>query len=293
MHTFLCYLLPSYWQGRQYIRSGKALLSPKICDLLHKNDAGTWKINSKEDYNALSWLAESAKGADRNPEVLAHVEVLLALASVHTTSLRMVNVLYDLIENPQYLDGLRDEITTTSQTKEGWTPASYQHLEKLDSVLRESQRFSPPTTVGMRRLFREPYTFSNGLHVPQGAYTCMPTFAVENDPSNTTDPARFDGYRAYRLRQQRTSISARDDEHKFTTPEPTVLNFGIGKTACPGRFFASTIIKILFAKLLVEYEFQFLPGRGRPKNLMVHEFLFARPWGRILMKRRKDCVGPF
>ena len=287
MHCFLCYLLPTYWRGKYHVRSAKALLGPKIRDLLRKNTEGSWKPDSKEDYNVLSWLADTAKGTDRDPEVLAHLEVLLALASVHTTLLRMVNVLYDLIANPEYFDELRAEIESNNQ--DGWNKSSYQRLEKLDSVLRESQRMSPPTVLGMKRLFRAPFTFSNGLHIPKGTYVCLPIYAIENDPENTTDPKKFDGLRSYRLRQR----PGEHDEHQFSSPEPTVLNFGYGKSACPGRFFASLTLKILFTKLLTEYEFKFLPGKKRPKNLLAHEFLFPWPWDKVLVRRREGGVCPY
>ena len=245
----------------------------------------------------LAWLAELAKGGDRNPDTLAHVEVLLALASVHTTLLRMVNVLYDLTSHPQYLDEIRREIKEEVESKEGWTSTSYSRLHKLDSVLRESQRMSPPTTLGLKRLFIKPHTFQNGLHIPAGTYVCLPTFAIENDPQHTVDPENFDGLRSYRQKQlerSRNNISASSTgKHEFSSIDRTILNFGYGKTACPGRFFASVIIKILFVKLLTEYEFSFLPGEGRPKNLMVHEFLFCWPWQKMLLRKRPVGECPF
>ena len=297
-HPILCRLLPSYWHGQRYVRAAKALLGPRIQELLCKNDAGTWNSeDDKDDWNVLSWLSETAKGRDRNPDTLAHVEVLLALASVHTTLLRMVNVLYDLTANPGYFEDLANELEAESQREQGWNDASYAQLSKLDSVLRESQRMSPPTTLGMKRLFLHAHMFSNGLYVPKGTYVCMPTFAIENDPAHTVNPEQFDGLRSYKRRQQNMTkeneVRSHHEEHQFTSAEHNVLNFGYGKSACPGRFFASIVIKILFVKLLSEYEFQFLPGTGRPKNLMVHEFLFCWPWQKLLVKRKHNASCPF
>ncbi|MCJ1351569.1 MAG: hypothetical protein MMC33_001553 [Icmadophila ericetorum] len=287
MHSFLCYLLPSYWFGRKYVHTAKTLLGPKIRGLLRKSDNGWSPDINEEDFNVLAWLADLAKGNDRNPDTLAHVEVLLALASVHTTLLRMVNVLSDLIANPGYFEELQEEITSVSQ--KGWSESSYFELQKLDSVLRESQRRSPPTVLGMKRLFKQSFTFSNGLHIPQGTYVCLPTFAIENDPEHTMNPDTFDGLRSYRLRQRK----GEKENHQFSSAEPTVLNFGYGKSACPGRFFASLIIKMVFVKLLTEYEFRFLPGKARPKNLMAHEFLFPWPWDKVLMRRKTEGSCPF
>ena len=291
-------LLPSYWRGQGYVRSAKALLGPAIHELLCKSDEGSWSSEDNEDdSNVLSWLVDTAKGRDRSPETLAHVEVLLALASVHTTLLRMVNVLYDLTANPVYLKELQVEIEAEPENKQGWNVASYSHLQKLDSVLRESQRMSPPTILGMKRLFKQQHTFANGLQVPTGTYACLPTFAIENDPAHTPHPEIFDGLRSYRRRQQTVTddanLNGNDEQHQFSSLEPTILNFGYGKSACPGRYFASLIIKILFVKLLTEYEFEFLPGKGRPHNIMAHEFLFCWPWQKMLVRRKKGGICPF
>ncbi|KAL6720899.1 hypothetical protein ACLMJK_002824 [Lecanora helva] len=298
LQPILCYLLPSYWKCYTYIRYAKALLGPRIDSLLRKGEQESWTpdTNSEEHMNVLSWLADAAKGRDRNPDVLAHIEVLLALASVHTTLLRMVNVLYDLTANPIYVPQILAEIY--HEKEQGWTSSSYSRLSKLDSILRESQRLSPPTTLGMKRLFKQPHTFQNGIHIPANTYICLPTFAIENDPEHTQNPSTFDGLRSWRLRQRHhtdsSSKEAMESEfHQFTSVEPTVLNFGYGKTACPGRFFAALVLKILFVKLLEDYEFRFLEGKGRPRNIQMHEFLFPWPWDRIEVRKRVESSSPF
>ncbi|KAF2877681.1 cytochrome P450 [Massariosphaeria phaeospora] len=175
MRPVLCYLLPFYWKGKYHMRKAKNLLGPKLTELIRQNDAGQWSPDNKkkEDAHVLAWMIDTAKGDDRNVDTLAHLEVLLALASVYTTLLRMVNVLYDLTAKPEYFALLEQEIKT--EAKNGWSPSSYANLHKLDSVLRESQRISPPTTLGMKRKFKTNYTFANGLHIPKDSYVCMPT----------------------------------------------------------------------------------------------------------------------
>ncbi|BCS05408.1 uncharacterized protein AKAW2_81209S [Aspergillus luchuensis] len=137
--------------------------------MISEDDKGTWSPKATEDeFNVLAWLVQAAKGSDLDPDTLAHVQVLLALASVHTILRRVVNVLYDLIENPKYIDELRDEIYNVWATT-GWNNAadSFSKLYKLDSVLRESQRLSPPTILGSKRLFKQSYTFFLGISIDQ------------------------------------------------------------------------------------------------------------------------------
>ncbi|KAI2627380.1 putative cytochrome P450 [Hypomontagnella submonticulosa] len=295
-HPMISKLLPSYWKGQGYIRSAKDLLRPKICQLLEQADNDSLVVDSEENLNVLTWLAGLAKGRERDPDNIAHTEVLLSLASVHTTLLRMINVLYDLTAHPELLEELRAELNQVISSPQGWNEP-YDRLYKMDSVLLESQRLSPPTTLGLKRLFKTPYTFQNGLHIPKGTYACMPIYAIENDPQHTPNPELYDGLRSYRAYMQNQSISENPRNHKefqfAYANNPTVLNFGYGKYACPGRFFASVIIKMVFVKFLSEYDFKFLPGTERPANLEVHEFLFSWPWQKMLLKKKELSSCPF
>jgi ent-kaurene oxidase len=304
MHPFVSRCLPSYWSGKNHVKSAKEILGPQFRELIRKSDEGSWCPEAtEEDFHVLAWLADIAKGNDRNPETLAHVEVLLALASVHTTVLRMVNVLYDIIAHPKYWKILRDEIEAVEEKYAGeWTETSYQRLHKLDSVLRESQRLSPPTILGLKRVFKESYKFANGLRVPKGTYVALPITAIENDPEHTVSPGIFDGLRSYRLflssdmddenTEEVEQITKRkglaSGNHQFSSLERTVLNFGYGRSACPGRHFASLIIKMTIVRLLTEFDFDFLPNSKRPRNYMIHEFLFPWPWEKVLIKRRTN-----
>ncbi|RYC62857.1 hypothetical protein CHU98_g3352 [Xylaria longipes] len=292
LQTFTYFLLPSYWECQRHLREAKLLLSGHIQTLIEKNDAGLWapEDDNADDLNVLSWLAAMAKGRDRNPHVITHVLVLVALASVHTTLLRMVNVLYDITAaGPDLRSELVDEIKRVSE--KGWSNSSYDQLYRLDSVMRESQRHSPPTILGLKRLFRQPYTFQDGTHITAGTYVSMPIYAIENDEKHTPNPQGFDGFRSFRTRQELEAAGRPQTDIKdlsFSSPTQTILNFGYGKAACPGRFFASQVVKIVLAKLLTEYDFEFLHGTTRPKNLLIHEFLFTSPWQEMLARRQTD-----
>ena len=92
----------------------------------------------------------------------------------------------------------------------------------------------------------------------------------------------FDGFRYYKLRQ-------RDGEshlHQFVTTQPNILNFGHGKYACPGRFFAALEIKNILVRLIMDYDWKLPDGQGRPENLTAHEFIFPNPDAFLLMRKR-------
>ncbi|KAI1098288.1 cytochrome P450 [Jackrogersella minutella] len=266
MHPLVYPFLPSYWESRKYVDSAKHLLRPKLREFIEKSDAGTWepKDNSADDLNILSWLGSTAKARDRDPDAVAHILVIVTLATEHTTFLR--------------------EIAAVAEG--GWSVSAYDQLHRLDSVLRESQRLSPPTSLGMKRRFQAPHTFHDGTHVPAGTYVCLPIQAIENDAAHTPGPQVFDGLGSFRaLQQLKLSSSSRRPRER-----PSV---GYGKAACPGRVFASVVDKMVIVKLLTEYDFEVLPGTEKPENMIAHEFLFPRPGQKMLVRRRREGVCPF
>lgn len=53
--------------------------------------------------------------------------------------------LFDLVSHPEYINLLREEVRKV-QAEDGlrWTKASIAKLRKMDSFMKESQRFRPP-----------------------------------------------------------------------------------------------------------------------------------------------------
>jgi cytochrome P450 len=287
LYSTLGYLLPSVWRTKGYIKKAQELLGPAFAERLRALDEGTYKP-SKPQADGFTWLAELAEGSDRDPTKLAHYEILLALASIHTTLLREVNVLYDIMAAPEYIDELRNEIVEVAQ--DGWDKSSYAKLEKMDSVLRESQRISPPQSIGLRRIMQQTHVMDDGTVLPKGSYVCVAAYAIENDSANTTNPEKFDGFRDYNKRQKDPGTH----KHQFTSTEPNILGFGNGKTACPGRFFASLALKAILVKLLSEYDFMYMDGKlEKPKNILVHEFVFPNRSNEILVRKRRGHKAPF
>ncbi|KAF2706116.1 cytochrome P450 [Pleomassaria siparia CBS 279.74] len=287
LYSTLGYLLPSVWRTKGYIKKAQDLLSPAFAERLKAIDEGTYKPSGSQ-VDGFTWLAELAEGSERDPTKLAHYEILLALASIHTTLLREVNVLYDVMAEPQYIDMLREEIKEVAQ--KGWDKTAYGSLEKLDSVLRESQRLSPPQSIGLRRIMQQSHVMSDGTVLPKGSYVCVAAYAIENDPANTRNPEKFDGLRDYDKRRNTPGTT----KYQFTSTEPNVLGFGNGKTACPGRFFASLALKAVLVKLLSEYDFMYKDGKKeKPQNILVHEFVFPNRSNEILVRKRKGHEAPF
>ncbi|RDL34575.1 Uncharacterized protein BP5553_07703 [Venustampulla echinocandica] len=292
-HGLISFLLPSSYKGANYIRRSKKLLVPEI---IRRRQETPSEKKPEDGMNLLSWMMEIATPTESDPSDMAHLQVVMSLASIHTSQMNAVHVLYDLASRPEYVEPLREEIIQLIK-EEGpwrqWQKPAFSKLKKLDSFMKESQRFNPPSLLSYHRVMLEKHVLADGMVLPRGAHISMPVSAIQNDPEVTSDPEVFDGFRYYKLRQREGERHL----HQFVTTQTTSLNFGHGKHACPGRFFASLEIKNILVRLIMDYDWKLEDGKGRPPNLTAHEFIFPNPEANLLMKKRRkelllDSVVP-
>lgn len=289
-HYLFSMILRSTWKGHRYIRDAKKLLLPEI---QRRQKAASSMESSSKDDNNLSWMMEIATGEEGKPESLAHLEVVFSLASIHTSQMNAVHVLYDLVARSEYIELIRDEIRDVMR-EDGewvrWQKSSYSKLRKLDSFMRESQRFNPHSLLSMHRVMLKSHKLYDGTVLTKNAHISMAVNAIQNDPEVTPVPELFDGLRYYKLRK----IDGAGHLHQFSTTQERVLNFGHGLHSCPGRFFAGLEIKILLVRLIMDYDYKLPDGKGRPANLTAHEFIYPNPDGEFLMRaRRSDWIDQF
>jgi cytochrome P450 len=138
----------------------------------------------------------------------------------------------------------------------------------------------------MNRVAHEKVILSDGTVIPKGAHLCVPNVRTY-DPAFYDNPHEFNGRRFYDLRKE----PGNDSKHQFVTTDDSYIPFGHGKSACPGRFFASNEIKIVLAHLLLQYDFKFPDDQGRPKGLSHGPDCMTDPKARILFKARTPEVS--
>ncbi|KLU80907.1 hypothetical protein MAPG_00004 [Magnaporthiopsis poae ATCC 64411] len=102
----------------------------------------------------------------------------------------------------------------------GWAKTSLYKMKLLGSAIKEAQRLKPTTLEGMRRKAAADVELPGGLKIRKGG------------------------------------------EHKaqLVSTVPEHLPFGLGKYACPGRFFAANEVKIALCHLLIKYDWELAPG---------------------------------
>ena len=134
----------------------------------------------------------------------------------------------------------------------------------------------------IRKVVR-PIDLSDGTHLPSGTKLLSPQAGISHDERYYANPNEFDALRFYKMRQESEEAANR---WQFTSISDINLNFGAGKHACPGRFFAGNEIKMALAYFLINYDIRLKEGEQRPKPMVIMMTKAPNPNAEVLFRRR-------
>ncbi|KAF4826810.1 Cytochrome P450 monooygenase 1 [Colletotrichum tropicale] len=231
-------------------------------------------LKPKPRNDAVEWFEQMAKG--RNYDA-ATFQIALAIAAVHTTTDLLSQTLYDIMQHPEIVPALREEIATVI-SQDGWEKTALYKMKLMDSVIKESQRIKPPNVVSMNRVAMKDVKLPDGSIIPAGSKIGVSAHAMW-DPSVHFDPGSWDGYRWLKMRQ----LEGQENLHQLATTTPQHIAFGHGKHSCPGRFFAANEIKIALCFLLMNYDFKLTPG-VKPKPVAAGIQLDSDPTAKVQVR---------
>ncbi|KAK1225679.1 hypothetical protein PQX77_011371 [Marasmius sp. AFHP31] len=226
------------------------------------NDVVTWLVDMNNQIGN-----ECQKGSHAVEDIVGRV-LSINFAAIHTTSTAFTHALYHLAAHPEVQPLLREELERVLFTNKedggeglGWTKAGMVQLRVMDSFLKESQRFMTIQAISMTRRAVKPYTFSNGVVVPPGTFVAYASHAVHQDPEVYSQAQEFIPTRFSDMRTGEEST-----KHQTVTPTPEWLIFGVGKHACPGRFFAVNEIKSMLVYLIRNWDVRFDEEKNAGKD---------------------------
>ncbi|KAG0646519.1 Cytochrome P450 monooxygenase BOA7 [Hyphodiscus hymeniophilus] len=311
LRPFVIPFKPSIRRAVEYRRKVANKLKPQLNEMIEArkqsqedvDDDSHFDANAKHSLAAWS-MGHYEKNETPTAESVADTILAAAFAAIHTTTMTLANVLYDLAAHPEYITVLREEIEGISAEEPDGKlrKQTMPKLGKLDSFIKESQRVNPLGSAMLVRLVRAPkgIHLSNGDYLPYNSTVSVPlarqTSAMDEkylspmpaQPSlDEFHPWRFSDLRAH---------PGEENKHQFvtTTNESTV--FGHGRWACPGRFFASNEIKTILIQLLSRYDIGVGPaGQGageggdwkRPMTFSVEGGYYPDPRASLYFRDRK------
>ncbi|KAG8791976.1 hypothetical protein FRC16_000192 [Serendipita sp. 398] len=199
-----------------------------------------------------------------------------------------MHALYYVVAYPEYAEILREEIELVN----GDGPLAYrslEHLHKLDSFLRETQRLSGLSNFAMARIALQDYEFSNGVKIPKGEMALAIGNPVHHDSDVYEDPLEFKPFR-FSERAQAEALGKGSKKYDMITPSPQFLAWGLGRHACPGRWYASMVVKHLMVYIITKYDVK-LPDSAKGKRPADWNFMGScvpNMTTQLLFKRRDD-----
>ena len=148
--------VPWSWKVQYHLYNARRLLFPLIRKRREAKALGELD-GSLKFTNLLQLMDDEAKAEDKDPDKLSRRVLILTLASSHTTSMAACQALFELCLRPQYVPCLREEIQAVLSEDGGWRKTTLTKLKKLDSFMKESQRFHPPSLCKLERPYKSPF----------------------------------------------------------------------------------------------------------------------------------------
>lgn len=263
-------------------RRAKDFLMPIITARRKAADEGRADYTPPDDM--LQWMDDDlTKQQGKRPTVeeLAFHQLGISFAAIHTTTVTVTNVIYTLASMPELVPELREDVRQALEETNGeFTSLALQNMKKLDSFMKENLRMYSMSATSFQRKVLQPFQLSNGQVIPADVIIELPACGVNADATVFPNPEKFDAMRWYNLRQSKEGSSdgtskltgAKAAEvtagSQFVSVSPSSLTFGLGRHACPGRFFAANEIKMICAVLLMNYDVALPEGESeRYENL--------------------------
>ncbi|XP_071576367.1 cytochrome P450 6k1-like [Temnothorax nylanderi] len=151
--------------------------------------------------------------------------------------------LYELAQNQDIQDNVREEIDETLAKHGDLTYEAIDEMKYLEKVINETLRKYPPLPM-LNRICTETTDLPTvNIRVPKGIPIVIPVLGLHRDPSIYPDPERFD--------PERFAADEKAKRHNYA-----FLPFGEGQRKCIGLRFGNIQTKIGLVSLLSKYRFK-------------------------------------
>ncbi|KAJ5928249.1 cytochrome P450 [Penicillium verhagenii] len=251
---FLCPLVawisPTCRRMRSDLQKARDLINPILEDRKARR-ATQLDTSLPASDDAIDWFEEGSQGRPYDP---AELQLRLSIASLHTTTDCLTQLLCDLAKLPDVVSELRKEIVSVMKNQ-SWSTATLYNLKLLDSAIKESQRMKPMSFTTVSRMAEDTVKLPNGVVIRKGEIV---NFTASNqmwDDDIYPNANRYDAFRFAKLRED-----TGQNMFQLVSSSSDHIGFGYGRNACPGRFFASASMKITLCHILLKYDFKFAEG---------------------------------
>ncbi|KAI0384947.1 cytochrome P450 [Hypomontagnella monticulosa] len=258
--------------------------------LKEKKLAETGEISTPPPNDMIQWIIDTAPAKLAwGPRRITHEIIAIWFGSVHALSATITYVLFDLCDQPEYIEPLRKEVEGPEfdhfmSTTKG--------LSLLDSFMKESSRLSPIEAMSGRRQALKDYTFSDGTRVKKGDWACVPAKAILRDETHFPHATRFEGFRFAprdEIPGNLETVSQPEGPSRYSDLSDNYHSWGVGGIVCPGRFYAAVATKLIVAHILKNFDCSIV-GQVTEKSSSWRSYLLPKEGVHINFSPRKQEV---
>ncbi|KAI0816091.1 cytochrome P450 monooxygenase [Xylaria sp. FL0064] len=281
LRPYIGWIFPESRRMRDYYWRAKGLIEPIMKSRENLKRAALAEGQPEPVYNdALEWIVQESKKRNSAYDV-ATFQLIISIVATNTTTDLLHLTLIKLIQHPETLQAVRNEIAQVLKA-DGWKKTSLYNMKLLDSAIKETQRIDPAFTA-MRRSVEGDTKLSDGTLLKKGARVHIDTHRMQ-DPTVYENPEEWKGNRFVELRDQ----PGKEHMAQLVTTSVDHFGFGHGQHACPGRFFAANELKIALAHLLIKYDWKLVPGT--PTNIVRTGFIQKPTSATKVLCRRREVM---
>jgi tryprostatin B 6-hydroxylase len=193
---------------------------------------------------------------------------LLIVAGSDTTATTLVYTFYHLAKNPHIVEKIRAELKEKDiQNNAKLEVPALQYCEYLNGVINETLRLHPPVPGGVYRDTPKEGVVINGKHLPGGVKVIGPHYTIQRCKPPLSHPLILP--LTVLTHDTAPKAFARPNDYipeRWTTEPDLVINknaffpFSMGKFGCIGKQLALAELRVVIAKMVMEFDVELAPG---------------------------------
>jgi cytochrome P450 len=218
----------------------------------------------------LSDIVDEETGEPMSQQQIRDEAVTMFVAGYETTSTTLTWALHLLLQHPDKLAKLQQEIDTVVGDQRP-TFTLLTQLPYARMVIQEALRIRPPVWWIMRTSVAEDVI--DGYRIPAGANVILPIYAIHHHPDFWQEPEKFE--------PERFSPERSQQQHPFAWAP-----FGAGQRLCIGRDLALLEGQLILALAL--QRFRFTPLANKPVHEQLATTLIPKDGVWVRISRKDD-----
>ncbi|KAI0025684.1 putative cytochrome P450 [Xylariomycetidae sp. FL0641] len=172
---------------------------------------------------------------------------ILVLAGSETTATTLSGATYLLLEHPEALEKLKQEVRSTFNNSDEITINTVNHLSYMLAVLNEALRMYPPVTSALVRNVPPEGASIAGHFVHGGTYVEVQHWSMNHSKDNWADPWVF--------RPERF-LASNEEALKAGNKLESLQAFNVGPRNCIGRNLAYAEMRLILARIIFDFDLE-------------------------------------